>query len=109
MNKDKGKEKREDIWCIICKVKGHSKDNCPLFNEYLASGAHNPLKQATQPWCEVCRNKHHPSECYYMHKYVHTPTNLYYTFCKSMGHDEKNCRAYYLMHERSRDTYRIQG
>jgi hypothetical protein len=26
-----------------------------------------------------------------------------------MGHDEKDCKAYDLMHERSRDTYRIQG
>ena len=26
-----------------------------------------------------------------------------------MGHDEKDCRAYDLLHEISRDTYRIQG
>ena len=26
-----------------------------------------------------------------------------------MGHDEKYCRAYDLLHEISRDTYRIQG
>jgi hypothetical protein len=26
-----------------------------------------------------------------------------------MGHDDKDCRDYDLMHERSRDTYRIQG
>jgi hypothetical protein len=26
-----------------------------------------------------------------------------------MGHDEKDCRAYDLMHERLRDTYIIQG
>jgi hypothetical protein len=44
-----------------------------------------------------------------MQKYVHTPTNLYCTFCKSVGHDEKDCRPYDLMHERSRDTYIIQG
>jgi hypothetical protein len=25
-----------------------------------------------------------------------------------MGHDEKECRAYDQMHERSRDAYRIQ-
>jgi hypothetical protein len=70
MKKDKGKEKREDIWCIRCKSEGHDKDNCPLFNEYLASGAPNPFKQATLPWCEVCRTRHRPSECYYMQKYV---------------------------------------
>jgi hypothetical protein len=49
MKKYKGKEKREDIWCIICKSKGHNRDHCPLFNEYLASGAPSPLKQAIVP------------------------------------------------------------
>jgi hypothetical protein len=44
-----------------------------------------------------------------MKKYVQKHTNLYYTFCKSVGHDEKYCRANDLLHERSRDTYRIQG
>jgi hypothetical protein len=44
-----------------------------------------------------------------MQKYVQTPTNLYRRFYKSMGHDEKDCRAYDLMHERSRYTYGIQG
>jgi hypothetical protein len=109
MKKDKGKDKREDIWCIRCKSEGHDKEHCPLFHEYLASGAPSPLKQVTLPWCEVCRNRHRPGECYYMQKYVQTPTNIYCTFCKSVGHDEKDCRAYDLLHERSRDTYRIQG
>jgi hypothetical protein len=27
MNKGKGKEKREDIWCIICKSKVHNKEH----------------------------------------------------------------------------------
>jgi hypothetical protein len=100
MKNDKVKEKREDIWCIICKVEGHEKEHFPLFNEYLAFGDRNPLKQATLPWCEVCRTRHHPGECYYMQKYVQKPTNLYCTFCKYVGHDEKDCRAYNLMHER---------
>jgi hypothetical protein len=26
MKKDKGKEKREDIWCVICRSEGHDKD-----------------------------------------------------------------------------------
>jgi hypothetical protein len=109
MKKDKGKDKREDIWCVRCRSEGHDKEHCPLFHEYLASGAPSPLKQVTLPWCEVCRNRHRPGECYYMQKYVQTPTNLYCTFCKSMGHDDRDCRAYDLMHERSRDIYKIQG
>jgi hypothetical protein len=44
-----------------------------------------------------------------MKKYVQTPTNLYCTFYKSIGHDDRDCRAYDLMHERSRDIYKIQG
>ena len=49
MKKVKGKEKREDIWCVRCRSKGHDKEHCPLFNEYLASGALIPLKQVTLP------------------------------------------------------------
>jgi hypothetical protein len=44
-----------------------------------------------------------------MHKSVQTPTNLYCTFCKSVGHNNRYCRAFDLMHERSRDIYKIQG
>jgi hypothetical protein len=103
MKKDKEKDKREDIWCVICKLEGHDKGHYPLFDEYLVSGASIPLKQVTLPWCEECRNRHHPGECYYMQKYVQTPTNLYFTFCKSMGNDDRDCRDYDLMHKSSRD------
>jgi hypothetical protein len=87
IKKDKGKYKREDIWCIRCKLGDHGKEHCPLFHEYLDLGAPSPLKQVTLPWCEVCRNRNCHGECYYMQKYVQTPTNLYCTFCKSVGHD----------------------
>jgi hypothetical protein len=109
MKKCKGKDKREDTWCIRCKSKGHDKEHCPLFREYLASGAPSPLNQVTLPQCEVCRNIHCPGECYYMQKYVQTPTNLYCMFYKLVGHDDRDCRAYELMHESSRDIYKIQG
>jgi hypothetical protein len=44
MKKYKGKYKREDIWCIICKSEGHDKDHYPLFHEYFTSGSLSPLK-----------------------------------------------------------------
>jgi hypothetical protein len=44
-----------------------------------------------------------------MKKYVQTLIKLYCTFCKSMGHDDRDCRDYDLMHKRSRDIYKIQG
>jgi hypothetical protein len=49
MKKEKGKDKREDKWCIRCKIEGHAKENYPLFNKYLASRAPIPLKQVTLP------------------------------------------------------------
>jgi hypothetical protein len=44
-----------------------------------------------------------------MQKYVQTPTNLYCTLCKFVGHDDRDCRVYNIMNERSRDIYKIQG
>ena len=44
-----------------------------------------------------------------MKKYVQTPINLYFMFYKLVGHDDMDCRDYDLMHERSRDIYKIQG
>jgi hypothetical protein len=62
MKKDKGKDKREDIWCIRCKSEGREKENCLLFREYLASRDPSPLNKVTLPWCEVCRNRHRSGE-----------------------------------------------
>lgn len=45
-NIKKRKEVREEVWCIKCRTEGHSKKHCPVFAEYLASGAPNPLTQA---------------------------------------------------------------
>jgi len=81
----KGKEVREEIWCIRCKAEGHHKDQCPLFQEYLASGAPNPLNHGAGPWCEIYRTRgHRPENCHLLQKYVSTPTSLYCTFCKSV-------------------------
>jgi hypothetical protein len=49
MKKDKGKDKREYIWCVRCISEGHEKEHCPIFHEYLASGALIPLKKFTLP------------------------------------------------------------
>jgi hypothetical protein len=31
LNRNKGKEKRESVWSIICRTKGHHKNRCPTF------------------------------------------------------------------------------
>jgi len=53
----KGKEVREEVWCIKCKAEGHHNDQCPLFQDYLNSGAPNPLNQGLGSWCEICRTR----------------------------------------------------
>ena len=106
----KGKEVMQDIWCIKCRAQGHSKDNCLVFIEYLASGAPNPLPRTQGPWCEICKTQGHPpQQCPLLQKYVQTPKNLYCIFCKSVGHDQQDCRAYDLMSERTQDVYRVQA
>ena len=39
----KGKEVTQDISCVKCKAQGHTKYNCPVFVEYIVTGAPNPL------------------------------------------------------------------
>jgi hypothetical protein len=34
MKKNKEKEKRDNIWCVICRYEGHDKEHYPLFHEY---------------------------------------------------------------------------
>jgi hypothetical protein len=31
LNQNKGKEKREVVWCTLCRTKGHHKNECPTF------------------------------------------------------------------------------
>jgi len=105
----KGKEVREEVWCIKCKKEGHHKDHCPLFEEYLATGAPNPLNHGVGLWCEICRTRggHRPEHCPLLQKYVNTPASLYCSFCKSLRHDESNYRAYDMMHDGR--AYKVQG
>ena len=35
--------------------------------------------------------------------------NLYYTFFRSIGHDDKNYQAYDLLQERTYDSYFVKG
>jgi hypothetical protein len=44
IKKGKGKDKREDVWCVRSKLEGHDKEHYPPFHEYLASRAPIHLK-----------------------------------------------------------------
>ena len=44
-----------------------------------------------------------------MQKMVTKAESLNYTFCLSVGHDDKNYRAYDLLQERTYDSYFVKG
>ena len=106
----KGKEVCKEVWCTKCRIEGHLKEQCPVFMQYLASGAPNPLPQTGRLWCEICRQAgHRPQDCHMLQKYTKTPRNLYYTFYSSIGHDDNHYRAIDMMMERTQDVYVIQS
>ena len=106
----KVKEVREEVWCTKCRTKGHSREHCTIFAEYMASREPNPLPQVRGPWCEICKtNGHRPQDCHLLQKYVQTPKNSFCTFCKFVGHDVNNYKAYEPMMERTQDVYAVQS
>jgi hypothetical protein len=108
LNQNKGKDKREVVWCTTCRTEGHHKNECPTFAQYMETGMPNPLPTGG-PWCEICKTHgHDPYHFPMMQKYQTVPKNAYCTFCKSVGHDDKDCRTMDLMRERTSDTYRVQ-
>lgn len=60
-------------------------------------------------WCVICQvaGKHATENCHLLQNFVQTPQQLFFTFCKSVGHDEHNFRSYELMMEQTL-MYRIQ-
>ena len=44
-----------------------------------------------------------------MQKMVTKVENLYCTFFRSVGHDDKNCQAYDFLQERTYDSYFVKG
>ena len=67
----KSKEYHDDIWCMHFHADGHTKDTCPMFQNYLLSGVPNPLSCAGIPWCRICQVYGNQHENYdYMQKMV---------------------------------------
>ena len=106
----KGKEIHEELWCTRCHMKGHHKDQCSDFCDYLLLGAPNPLSHGGIPWCRICqtRGQQH-KECLYLKKVVSNPANLFCNFCHTVGHEEKDCRVYDMLQERTMDISYMKG
>lgn len=110
-------EAREEVWCIKFKGKGHDKDHCPVFANYLVGGGLMSLRPQAQArpsaasalWCAICQigGKHTTDNCHMLQKYTQTSQQLFCNFCRTVGHDERTCRSYELMMDRTH-TYRVQ-
>jgi hypothetical protein len=60
-------------------------------------------------YCKICNTwVNHPIYCPLLQKYQSTLRHLFYNFCKSVGHNEKDCHAFDLMREHTSDVYIIQ-
>ena len=93
------------LWCTKFRMDRHTKDNCLTFMNYVASGAPNPLNGKGLAWCHIFQSRgNRDEECVYLKKVVSTLVNLFCKFCKSVGHEEKDCRAYHLLKEKIVDT-----
>jgi len=109
-------EVREEVWCMKCKGQGHDRDHCLVFAKYIAGGGSMPLRPETQErlstgpalWCIICQvaGKHVTNNYHLLQKFVQTPQQLFCNFCRSVGHDEHNCRSYELMMDRT-PAYRV--
>ena len=107
LNQNKGKEKREVVWCTLCKTKGHHKNEFPTFEKYLGARMSNHLPSGG-PWCEICiTDGHDPYHCPMMQKYQKIPKSTSFDFCKSVGHEEKDYKYLEIIKERTSNTYRV--
>jgi hypothetical protein len=52
LNQNKSREKREAMWCTMCRSEGHHKNACLTFSQYLGVGMPNPFPIGG-PWCEI--------------------------------------------------------
>ena len=93
-----------------CRTEGHDRDQCPGVRTYLNTSVPNQFTPGVL-YCEICRTtgQHRPENCHLLQRYVQVPKNPYCKFCKSVGHNEEECRSYDLMRERISDAYRVQN
>jgi hypothetical protein len=91
LNQNKGKEKREVVWCTLCRKEEHHKNECPKFAQYLGEGMPNPLPRGGV-WCEICKTcGHDPYHCPMMQRYQKMLKSTFFNFYNSVGHEEKDC------------------
>jgi hypothetical protein len=109
LNQKRGKEKREVVWCTLCRIEGHHKNECPTFAQYMEKGVPNPFPIGG-PSCEICKmHGQDPYYCPMMQRYKKVPKSSYCNFFKSVGHDDKDCRMMEMMREITSNNCRVQS
>ena len=60
-------------------------------------------------WCAICQigRKHTRDNCHLLQKYTQTSHQLFFNFCRSVGRDERTCKSYKLMMDRT-PAYSVQ-
>ena len=61
-------------------------------------------------WCAICQveRKHAMDNFHFLQKFVKKPQQLFCKFCRSVGHDDRKCRSYELMIDRT-PTYSVHA
>ena len=94
----------------MCRKNGNHKDNFLAFMNYVAGGAPNPLNTQGIPWCRVCQTRGPKfKECMYVQRILSAPTSLCCKLCRSVWHDERDCRSFQLLQEKTIDTYLMKN
>ena len=124
LRKERGKDGCADLWCIRCRVSGHTKDQCPLLTDYMQVGGPSPIHPgpsrepilsrpgSSRPvlWCDDCRvaglhdSNHYPRLGVYVPELKQQQCRFY----QSVGHDEQNYHTYDLMMDHG-NLYRVKS
>ena len=92
----------------MCRTKGHHKNECPLFAQYIGVGMLNHLASGG-PWCEILKTHgHDPYHFPLMKKYQKVPKSTFCNIFKSFKHEDMYCRTLEMMKENILDTYKVQ-
>jgi hypothetical protein len=84
LNQNKGKEKREVVWCTLCRTEGHHKNKCPTFAVLGSRGA-KPLSNR-RTMVHICKTHgHDPYHFPMMQKYKTVPKSSYCNFLQISG------------------------
>jgi len=100
IGKDSQPKVHAKVWCIKCKDKGHDKDHCLVYQNFLIGEGPIPLKpenivglsERVPLRCIIFQidGKHANDHFHLLQKFVHTLQQFFFTLFKSVGNDERN-------------------